>query len=56
MHGSNNVTIVRAFINGAKWQQESGKQDLKDLWDYVNERCVNHLDDEAPHGNFQRMV
>jgi hypothetical protein len=44
----------QGFIEGAKWQQERNKQDLKDLWDFVIERSINFLDDESPQlGTFE---
>lgn len=43
-----------SFKEGAKWQQEQNKQDFKALWDYMNERSLNFLDDELPQlGTFE---
>jgi hypothetical protein len=36
------------WMNGAKWQAERMYNDFKSLWDFVNERCINHLDDDLP--------
>lgn len=48
------VPMEFGFIEGAKWQQEKNKQDLKDLWNFVIERSINFLDDESPQlGTFE---